>query len=113
MNYQFFVILFLTCVCRCTLLEINLGDIELQKNILTFGYGINYKYIDTVSHSFDRFYVVTKFELPRVQDLQFTTIPYDKGCNLLDDAKLKGKYPIGLTDEVKEYCIKIALHRLL
>ena len=65
------------------MMEINLGDIELQKNVLKFGYGINYKYVGTLSYSFDRFYVVTKFELPKVQDLQFTIIPYDKGCNHL------------------------------
>ena len=37
---------------------------ELQKNILNFGYGINYKYEGMLAHSFDRFYVVTKFMLP-------------------------------------------------
>ena len=87
------------------MMEINLGDIELQNNILKFGYGINYKYVGTISHSFDRFYVVTKFELPKVQDLQLTTIPYDKGCNHLDDAKSKERYPLGLIDEVKEYIV--------
>ena len=105
------VILILTiCVCGCRVIEMNLGDTELQKNILKIGYGINYKYVGTLSHSFDRFYMVTKFELPKVQDLQFTTIPYDKGCNHLDDAKSKGGYPLGLTEEVKEYCVKIVLH---
>ena len=88
----------------------NLGHTELQKNVLKFGYGINYKYVGTLSYSFDRFYVVTKFELPKVQDLQFTTIPYDKGCNHLDDVKSKGRYPFGLIEEVKEYCVKIAPH---
>ena len=34
---------------------------ELQKNILKFGYGINYKYEGMLAHSFDRSYVVTKF----------------------------------------------------
>ena len=92
------------------MMEISLGDIELQKDILKFGYRINFKYVGTISHSFDRFYVVTKFELPKVQDLQFTTIPYDKGCNHLDEAKSKGKYPLGLIDKVKEYCVKKALH---
>ena len=58
-------------------MELDLEDIDLQNNILKFGYGINYKYTGTISHSFDRFYMVTKFELPKVQDLQFT-IPYDK-----------------------------------
>ena len=71
------VTLILTCVCGCTMMEINLGNTELQRNVLKFGYGINYKYVGTLSHSFDRFYVVTKFELPKVKDLEFTAIPYD------------------------------------
>ena len=89
-------------------MEIDLEDTELQNNILKFGYGINYKYMGTISHSFDRFYVVTKCELPKVQDLQFTTIPYDKNCKHLEDAKLKGGLSLGLIDEIKTYCIKIA-----
>ena len=36
---------------------------ELQKNILKFGYGINDKYEGMLAHSFDRFYIVTKFML--------------------------------------------------
>ena len=53
---------------------------------------------------------MTKFELPKVTDLEFTTIPYDTGCKQLDGAKSKGKYPLGLIEEVKEYCVKIAPH---
>ena len=82
-------------------MEINLEDTECQNNILKFGYGINYKYMGTISHSFDRFYVVTKFELPKVQDLQFTTIPYDKNCEHLEDAKSKGGLSLSLIDEIK------------
>ena len=68
------------------MMEINLSDTELQKNISKFGDRINYKYIGIISCSFDRFYVVTKFELPKVQDLQFTAIPYDmKNVTILDD----------------------------
>ena len=48
-------------------LDIHLG--ALPNNVLKFGYGINYKYMGKVSHSFDRFYIVTKFELPKVEDL--------------------------------------------
>ena len=91
-------------------LEIDLGDTELQNNILKFGYGNNYKYTGTISHSFDRFYVVTKFGLPKVQDLQFTTIPYDKNCEHLEYAKSKGGLSLGLIEEIKTYCIKIALY---
>ena len=50
------------------MMEINLGDTELQRNFFKFGYGTNYKYIGTLSYSFDRFYVVTKFEFPKVKD---------------------------------------------
>ena len=31
---------------------------EFKKDILKFGYGINYKYEGRLAHSFDRFYVV-------------------------------------------------------
>ena len=31
---------------------------ELQKNILKFGYGINYKYEGMLAHSFDRFFIL-------------------------------------------------------
>ena len=89
-------------------MEIKLEDTEPQNNILKFGYRINYKYMGTISHSFDRFYVVTKFELPKVQDLQFTTIPYDKNCEHLEDAKSKGGHSLGLIDKIKKYCVKIA-----
>ena len=43
---------------------------ELKKNILNFGYGVNFKYEGMLSHSFDRFYIVTKFELPKTKDLK-------------------------------------------
>ena len=75
------------------MMEINFGNTELQKN---------YKHVGTLSHSFDRFYVVTKSKLWKVQDSQFTTIPYDKGCNHLDDVKSKGRCLLGLIEEVKE-----------
>ena len=60
------IIVILNCVCGYTMIEIMP---ELKKNILKFGYGINYKYEGMLSHSFDRFYVVTKFELQKVEDL--------------------------------------------
>ena len=48
-----------------TAMEIDLGDTELPNNILKFGYGINSKYVGKVSHSFDRFYVVTNLNYPK------------------------------------------------
>ena len=48
-------------------MDIDIDDVELPNNVLKFGYGINYKYMGKVSHSFDRFYIVTKFKLPKVE----------------------------------------------
>ena len=89
-------------------MDIKLEDTELQNNILKFGYGINYKYMGMISYSFYRFYVVMKFELPRVQNVQFPTIPYHKNCEHLEDAKSKGGLSLDLINEIKIYCIKIA-----
>ena len=91
-------------------MEINLEDTEPQNKILKFGYGINYKYVVMISHSFDRLHVVTRFELPKVQDLEFDDILYDEGCTHLDEAKTKGGYNTGMIDEIKQYCIEIPPH---
>ena len=68
---------------------------ELQKNILKFGYGINYKYEGMLAHSFDRFYVITKFILSTLDDMKLYPIKYDKECQYLrslddeDDDRIK------------------------
>ena len=49
---------------------------ELQKNILKFGYSINYKYESMLAHSFDRFYIVTKFMLPSMGDMKLLKIEF-------------------------------------
>ena len=72
-------------------MDIDIGDVELPNNVLKFGYGINYKYMGKVLHSFDRFFIVTKFELPKVENLKFDDIPYDAECAYLDDSK-PGKF---------------------
>ena len=53
---------------------------ELQKNILKFGYGINYKYEGMLAHLFDRFYIVTKFMLPSMSDIKFFKLNFDHTC---------------------------------
>ena len=53
---------------------------ELQKNILKFGYGINYKYEGMLAHSFDRFYTVTKFMLPSKGDINISKLNFDHTC---------------------------------
>ena len=43
---------------------------ELKKKYFKF-WLINYKYEGMLAHSFDRFYVITKFILPSIEDLNF------------------------------------------
>ena len=115
LNFNFYyqgkmILFFITVIliCEYMAMDIDLGNVELPNNVLKFGYSINYKYIGKVSHSFDRFYVVTKFELPKVENLKFEDIPYDAVCTHLDDPK-PGQ-SLGIIKDIKCYCVKIAPH---
>ena len=57
---------------------------ELQKNVLKFGYGINYKYEGMLAHSFDRFYIIAKFMLPSMGDLKFSNLNFDHSCTYMN-----------------------------
>ena len=63
--------LFFSILCQFYLSTSTKIKPELKKNILNFGHGVNYKYEGMLTHSFDRFYVVTKFILPLIGDLKF------------------------------------------
>ena len=54
---------------------------EMKCNVLRFGYGVNFRYEGMLSHSFDRFYVVTKKEIPRVASLHLTMFQFDSNCS--------------------------------
>ena len=58
---------------------------ELQKNILKFGSGSNYKYEGMVTHSFSIFYVITKFILPSMNDLKPSPINCNGECRYSDN----------------------------
>ena len=58
---------------------------ELKHNILRFGYGVNFRYEGMLSHSFDRFYVVTKIEIPKVLDLNLTLCQFEYNCSHVVD----------------------------
>ena len=76
--YMLFCVIFQFCISAT--IEIRP---ELQRNILNFGYGINYKYEGMLAHSFDRFYVVTKFMLPTIGDLKLFTLDFDYTCTYM------------------------------
>ena len=76
------IFVFMCCICRYTLVKIMP---ELNKNILNFGYGINFKYKGMLAHSFDGFYIVTKIILHSVNDLKFLPIDFYETCYYLNE----------------------------
>ena len=103
--YSLFIVI--CCFYRYTSIEIK----SELKNILKFGYGINYKYEGMLVHSFDRFYIVTKLILPTAEDLKFSKLNFDQDSEYLRDTKDEQ------TEEAKQhisdlitYCRKIGLH---
>ena len=57
-----------------------------------------------LSHSFDQFYVVAKFELPRLEDLKLTTIEFASKCTYLarNNTQMNSYFP-----KLLAYCLKI------
>ena len=76
------IILILTCAYGNLAID---TKPELKNNVLNFGYRVNFKYGGMLSHSFDRFYVVTKFEIPKLKDLKLVTFTFDLTCEHLNE----------------------------
>ena len=64
----------------------------------------NFKYEGMLTHSFDRFYVVAKYEISKVEHLQFTTFAFDLTCNHLNISKK------GYLLRYIKHCRRIAPH---
>ena len=79
--YSIFITVFLISLCKVLTIDVMP---EIKKNILNFRYSANFKYEGMLTHSFDRFYVVAKYEIPKVEHLQFTTFSFDITCNHLN-----------------------------
>ena len=77
---------------------------KLKKNILNFGYGVNFKYEGMLSHSFDRFYIMTKFELPKMKDLNLATFGFEFKCIYANHTTTSNTNYAKLLN----YCMKIA-----
>ena len=77
---------------------------ELQKNILKFGYGINYKYEGMLAHSLYRFYIVTKFMLPSMEDIKFSKLSFDYTCTYMNKSYAPNMDSRKYLIELKTYC---------
>ena len=82
-------------------------NLELHMNILKFGNGINYKYEGMLVHSFDRFYIVTKFILPSVGDIKFSNLNFDDSCTYMNKEYVPNTDSSKYLAELKTYCNKI------
>ena len=82
---------------------------ELKQNVLRFGYRVNFRYEGMLVHSFDRFYVVTRIEMPKVLDLNLTVFQFDYNCSHVThiEKDTKFKIPSTLKDMFNVYCRNI------
>ena len=82
---------------------------ELKQNVLRFGYGGYFRYEGMLAHSFDRFYVVTRIEIPKVLDLNLTVFQFDYSCSHVThiEKDTKFKIPSTIKGMFKVYCRNI------
>ena len=100
--YSLLLLIMISPICECIKF-----DLELQKNILRFGYGINYKYEGMLTHSFDRFYIITKFILPLIGDIKFSNLKFDDSCSYMNKEYTPNTDSHRYLTELKMYCNKI------
>ena len=62
-----------------------------------------------LSHPFDRFYVVTKFILPTIDDLKLLPVDFDSECSYLNVDLSRFRYPIQYIPYIRNFCKKIVL----
>ena len=101
------IYLFLCVLCQFYLNTSTKIKPKLKKNILNFGYDINYKYEGMLVHSFDKFYVVTKFILPSIGDLKFSNLNYDNTFAYLDNRNAQDTETRKYILDLKTFCKKI------
>ena len=82
---------------------------EFKHNVLRFGCGVNIRYEGMLSHSFDRFYVVTRIEIPKVSDLNLTLFQFDYNCSHLVNIEKDTSFKVLSTikDMFNIYCKNI------
>ena len=60
-----------------------------------------------LAHSFDRFYVVTKFILPLIGDLKFSNLNHDNMCAYLDNKNAQNTETRKYMLDLRTFCKKI------
>ena len=60
-----------------------------------------------LSHSFDRFFGVTKFNLPTINDLKFSPIDFELECSYLNSDIRRYQYSTLYLPNIKNFWTKI------
>ena len=100
--YSLLLLIIISAICKCIKF-----DLKLQKNILRFGYSVNYKYEGVLTHSFDRFYIIIKFILPSIEDIKFSNLNFDDSCSYMNKEYTSSTDSSRNLTELKMYCNKI------
>ena len=64
-------------------------------------------YDGMLAHSFDSFYMVTKFMLPSIGDSKFSNLNYDNTCAYLDNKSAQNTEARKYMLDLKTFCKKI------
>ena len=60
-----------------------------------------------LAHSFDRFYVITKFMLPTIGDLTFSKLSFDETCAYMENKFAQNTESRRYMLELKSFCSKV------
>ena len=60
-----------------------------------------------LSHSFDRFYVVTKFVLPTIDDIEISSITFDMEYSYLNIQLDKNGHAVKHLLNIRNFCSKL------
>ena len=102
MKLHIFLLLVILAVCDSIK-----SNPELQRNVLKFSYGINYKYEGMLAYSFNRFYIVMKFMLPSLKDIKFSNLNFDESCTYMNKKYTPHTDSSEYLSELQMYCNKI------
>ena len=102
------LLLFLIILCMYGTSAVSIMP-ELKCNVLRLGYGVNFRYKGMLSQLFDRFYVVTKIEIPKVLDLNLTLFQFDDNCSHVVNIEKGARFKIlsTITEMFDIYCKNI------
>ena len=60
-----------------------------------------------LTHSFDRFYIITKFILPLIGDIRFSYLTFDDSCSYMNKEYAPNTDSSKYLKELKTYCNKL------